>query len=261
MARVLVGGFLRSGTTLVQNVLCGGAGVHPMVGEVLPLRGHVQGLARTLAFWEEHSRDYFDDKADAVRFFGGQIGAFLDRTQARFGSEHLVLKHPQLTPHFPLLAAAVPELRFVVVVRDPRDVVASALEARARGADEFERMPPREIAALWADYHQRALRTEPPEYAERLHVLRYEDLVRSPGPVVQRMAAAVGIDLSGFDPRAAPSPEQQGPDRRRRALHSPLYGQALTPKRVGRWRQVLGPDQVAEVEAVTGGLRGAFGYS
>lgn len=261
MSRVFVGGFLRSGTTLVQTVLCTAPGVHAMVREVVPLRGPVQGLARTLAVWEEHSRDYFDDKADAVRFFGGQIDAFLERTRARWGATHLVLKHPQLTPHFPLMAAAVPALRFVVVVRDPRDVVASALEARARGADEFERMSAGDIARLWCDYHHRGLNSALPDYEGRLHVLRYEDLVRRPGPVARRMAEAVGLDLSAFDPTAALAPDQQSPDRRGRALHSPLYGQALTPRRVGRWRQVLDARQVAAIEAPTAALRRAFGYA
>jgi len=255
-----VGGFLRSGTTLVQSVLCAAPGMHGMVGEVLALRGPVEGLARTLMYFDQHGRDYFDDPADAVAVFGGQMQAFVERARARWGCTHVALKHPQLTPQFPLMARALPDARFVVVVRDPRDVVASALEGRARGADEFEGWPPRQIAAMWSRYATQALQSTDADYTRRLHVVRYEDLVRSPGPAVQKLAAATGLDLSGFDPEATVAPELQSGDRPTRPLHSPLYGRALSPKRIGRYAQVLTPAQVAAVEAATGPVRAALGY-
>jgi hypothetical protein len=74
----------------------------------------------------------------------GSIRNFvLDAAAATFpdlGKEdYLVIKEPNGSVGAPLLMEALPESRMILLVRDPRDVVASSLDARREGGWNYER--------------------------------------------------------------------------------------------------------------------------
>jgi hypothetical protein len=83
----------------------------------------------------------------------------LDSAAARFpevagkGGRHLIIKEPQGSMGAPLLMEALPESRMILLVRDPRDVVASNLDAHKKGT--------------WtADLMRKGGREKPPSLAE-----------------------------------------------------------------------------------------------
>jgi Sulfotransferase domain len=83
-------------------------------------------LGRYKEVWLGSIRDLIMNTASA---------AFPELTQ----DDYLVIKEPNGSVGAPLLMEALPESRMILLVRDPRDVVASSLDARREGGWHFER--------------------------------------------------------------------------------------------------------------------------
>jgi hypothetical protein len=274
MATVFVGGSQRSGTTLVQTILCRSSGANPMVGEVKYLRQMVQAYAFGKRMFGSETNDYFDNPEELRRFHGGLLESFLAHARARFKSSHLVLKEPHLTMVFPELAELVPEARFVCVVRDPRDVIASMIEVgqklAASGikneamADTFARRNMREMCKHYLSFYLPALRSASAEFMARSLFLRYEDLAQAPEAALETLTKFTGLDLGGFDAaREDPGTGKvdfQSVNDYRKAWVTELYGKKISESRIGAFRKVLKPKEVAEIAQHCRGIMQRFRY-
>jgi sulfotransferase family protein len=148
--------------------------------------------------------------------------------------------------------AVWPDARFVHVVRDGRDVVASHL----RSGYEWAYRTAAEAATGWT----RIVSTVPRrELNNRLFELRYEDLVADPEPVLRQLLAFLELRWHEAVLRH---------DRTHHALATHPYDHpsadaATRPIGVdaaGRFRRDLTTRQLAEVEAIAGSVLRAWGY-
>jgi hypothetical protein len=148
-----------------------------------------------------------------------------------------------------LIYATRPDaVRVIHLVRDGRAVAASAI--RRRGQE------PQIAARIWKRENQHlrlVLRSMP---AGQIHRLRYEDLCEAPERELRGVCDFLGLD---FEPAMV--------QLWYRPVHN-IPGNPLLFKdrqrsiaKDERWRRDLSPDQLAEVERVTGPLNRAFGYS
>lgn len=117
------------------------------------------------------------------------------RGQARWG-----WKEPRTTATLPFWRALVPDLRFVVCLRNPLDVYSSAYRARLRQTWQYEATFEGTMA-LWRYYTELALRQTRPE--ERV-IVSYEDYFRDHRKVLEPVWAFLGLD-----PVAIGTPEDE----------------------------------------------------
>lgn len=262
MGLVFIGGYLRTGTTMLQTVLCSSPECNPMIGEAIFLRGIVETYWRCLEMFDLHAKYYFSDKEDLRQLCEKYVRDFVKKTARRYDDpKHLVLKHPQLTYCFPLLHELVREARFLVVVRDPRDIVASAVTAQARGANEFEGETPQDIACCVFDYYWACLTCQSDTFRRNTMYVKYEELVQSPEDVVETIQEFTGIDLSQFDPAMGNvRTEVEFDNHKNRPLHSKRYGKGISPARVGRFADVLEQKVIADIERICRPLFEMFNY-
>lgn len=186
----------------------------------------------------------------------------LDGAGARFPGvgegEYLIVKDPHGSPGAPVLMEALPESRIVLLVRDPRDVVASILDSSREdgwrdGWEQVDLQDPDALARVRAElYLDSVTRAKQAYDAHEGHkaLVRYEDLRADPAGGLMRIFSDLGILVDGATVREVaesssweriPDKEKGGGKRRRKA-------------KPGGWREDLTPGQAREVEKITAPL-------
>jgi len=172
---------------------------------------------------------------------------------------YLVIKEPGGSVGAQLLMEALPESRMILLIRDPRDVVASWVDAHKEGAwhahEGLEDADKRTInSAKRYLHHVGQARRAYDAHGGRKAMVRYEDLRADTLEIMRRTYSELGISVKEADLARVVEKhswdnipeEEKGPGKRRRRA---------TP---GGWREDLTPEQAKTVERVTAPLLQEF---
>jgi Sulfotransferase family len=274
----------RSGTTLLRLMLDSHpelaippeTGFVPDVIRACGRRGTdaaaVVGLLREQRSWGDFDLDEAElqrriasaPRTDAASALRALYGLYAEgQGKPRWGD-----KTPAYVKRMPMIERALPEARFVHVIRDGRDVALS----RARRAIR-EPAPPERAAETWRN---RILRAR--DQAGRLdHYLevRYEDLVTDTESTLRRVASAIELE---WDPAMlryhehawerlaeisrdlpAKGSKAERPGAERAAAHA-LAKEPPAPDRIAAWREGMDEPDRAAFESVAGDLLAELGY-
>ena len=270
--RFLIVGTGRSGTTLVQRLCCELADVW------VPAETHYWQLAEQGAHRFEYPlrrrvrADFVDWvltelKERELPVTPGHVMDEVRRRERRVGLFHIFESLvAALSPARPVLGEKTPghllwwehlttaqqHLKLIAVVRDPRAVLASQRSVPWGEPDVFA------LAERWL-LHQRAIVDAARLLGkQRCLVLRYEDVAADPEAHRARIASFLGVsdewealreDLLDAHPLFAP----------REQWKAEAVG-AVTTERITSWPGVVGPSDVAVIEAVTAELMSRFEY-
>ncbi len=247
---VFVLGFMRSGTTLVGQVLAG----HPDV-VVLEERDPLQAAAEqflgseagfnSLAGLADTELDVLrEDYWERMREFGLEVNGKV-----------VVDKHPLNTLKLPLIAKLFPGAKILFAMRDPRDVVLSCFRRHfALNPATFAFLQLTEAAEFYDQVmHVAALfrRTLPLTVRE----VRYEDVADQFEATVRALCPFIGIEwsetMSDFSATAGAL-----------SIHSPSAPQlrrGLSQESIGRWRNY--EEQMAPILPLLQPWVDRFGYT
>ncbi|MCL6650032.1 MAG: sulfotransferase [Chloroflexi bacterium] len=164
------------------------------------------------------------------------VDSFLVQTAARKGTPAVV--GATVHRHFDRLLRIWPDARFIHMLRDPRDVGRSVIAKGWAGNMWTAVVRWIEAEQLWAALRGRL---EP----DRVHEMRYEELVRNPEGELDRLCRFLGV---AYDPAMLDYANHE------RGFERP------NPSRIGQWRGKLRPDEVRLAEARLGSMLTERGY-
>jgi hypothetical protein len=271
-------GVSRSGTTLLRLMIDSHSELAiPAETRFLPeLIARVDagaGVAETAAFLTEHRR-WGDFGLDALELRerldsigdptpGAAARAFYALYAEGQGKPRWGDKSPPYMTGMPAIATALPEARFIHLIRDGRDVAAS-LMARTWGMRR-----PRRIARRWvrevSTARRDALALAPGTYLE----VRYEELVADPERVLRAICAHVELTFEPamlrFHERAETrlAELRDLPGHRSAAERATQFERVREPvsgSRVGAWREALAAEDIAAFQSVAADLLAELGY-
>lgn len=262
-ATAFVVGCARSGTSILGEAL----GAHPEVAYLF----EASFVWNALAPQRGDDRLVATDASAEVKAAAPR--ALEEATQGHPGSV-LLEKNPKHVLRIPYLAAIFPGARFIHILRDGRDVVASLMfrnrgeswgHLKVPGWKELLTRYPSANHVRCAHQWREAVRTARQDAADLglgpQHYLevRYEELLAEPRTVVGRVLANLGLDLhpsvEAFLPRIQDATE--GSYHARRQVRHYVENHS---RRKGRYLENLSPEQLRDIEEVCGDLLAELGY-
>jgi hypothetical protein len=262
----MIVGTARSGTTLVQRLACELPGVivppeTHLLSDLLPdLANRERSFPLAEPALSEELERYcrrpymrgvaLDPAAvtaavggvalNGVHLFGGVVRALAGDDATIVGEktpDHLLWWEP--------LARALPQLRLVIVVRDPRAVHASFAAAGWGGGPVLD-------AQRWrADV--RVVRAAVRSLGDRALLLRYEDVVTEPAGAREALRRHLGAECGTATIERSLFPEWE-------TWKAPASG-SITSAGVERWRQVVSPRDSTAIAAICRHEMGWLGYA
>lgn len=179
--------------------------------------------------------------------------------------DYLVIKEPNGSAGAPLLMEALPESRMILLIRDPRDVVASTLDGAKRGnwlhewrqkndtpdadPDSFVRLR----AAAYAQHAGNAKRAFDAHRGRKV-LIKYEDLRADPLGTLKRVYSA--LEIPANEAQLARAVEKHAWENIPEGKKG--EGKFYRKAKPGGWGEDLTPEQVRIVEEATAPLLNEF---
>jgi LPS sulfotransferase NodH len=264
---VLILGVRRSGTTLLRVVLDRSAELAvpdesyfvPQLAErhgaAIDVDDFVDDLRRlpTLREWDVPVEEVRPRLRQGMPL-GEAIAAVYETYAARRGKARWGDKTPMYMAHLPLLERLFPTALYVHLIRDGRDAATSFLSMPRGIVTEGWAHPrtPAGFACQWRTEVE-AARALGRRAGTRYREVRYEDLVRAPAAVVERVCGFAGLAFEPSMLAYADEVDVSAKPHQQRLREAPRPG-------VRNWRSELSADDAAAFEAVAGALLAALGY-
>lgn len=191
----------------------------------------------------------------------GPTARFLERIGRAYANERHARIWGEKTPAHALWLPQVRDLfpcaRALLMVRDPRDVLASYDDRWNKGRRSTDYLIT--TAALLKYYLLHLLHRKgfPPE---QVHCVKYESLTAQPSAELERICHFLGVDFEpsmlNFYQRQADVENEMAEGR-----HHLLLSRPATTDHIGRYKKALSPSQIAIVERLLGEEMRALGYT
>ena len=260
----------RSGSTWLGSMMGGLDGCamwnEPLVGNLFGnfhyFRVGGRKSGRQYILGEPYKETWLGPMRDLV--LGGAAARFPEVAEGGY----LIIKEPNGSIGAPLLMEALPESRMIFLIRDPRDVVASSMDARSEGSwlserreaqrrtSKPDRNPNVYVRMRANSYVQQIEKTGQAYRAHGGHkvMVRYEDLRADTLETMKRIYTALEIPVEEAELARSVEknsweniPEQEKGEGKKRRKAKP-----------GGWKEDLTARQVEIVEEITGPLLNEF---
>lgn len=249
IAPILILGTPRSGTTLLQTLLCAHSQLCGPAAEtsgILMFRNAFE--PRYADFSAEEQIAKTEKSIDVIDFYR----RYCQRLCTREGAHAVVDKMIGVSPYFiRLVARHLPRAKLVYISRDGRDCYCSA----RHNPYIPQRQSLARFARLYARNEKRRLRYLAPLSCH--YHLRYEDLVSRVTQELPTLMHFLGYEFEAQ--QLAAGAGVRSLEMRKAPYHANLEN-AIEPRSVGRFRDELTPAEVAEFEYHAGGVLRGLGY-
>lgn len=256
---IIVGGCIRSGTTLLRTMLDSHPNVAAGPETWLFVGRHADGFP-WLADEYGLSREYVREMAASSPSLPEFIERFLGEYAERMGKGRWAEKSPGNVMRLGYIFRHYPRAKFIHVIRDGRDVVCSIVSQRERLRKQGIDTPVDGTTADRIRFWLRAVHAGlawrgDPRYLE----VSYESLVHNPEAEARRVLDFIGEPWC--DDVLNANEVQKTRTQRINEYGTPEVHKPIFKGSIGRWQSDLSPADIAVCHRIGGKLLAQLGYS
>ncbi|MCG5245315.1 sulfotransferase family protein [Methylorubrum extorquens] len=255
---IFVGGAPRTGTTILHALICTSQNTNDYIAECSYLTNMLMPYFFGLESWDIHTKHFFSSHDEFFRYHSNIISHIVKKIHQQLGGPaRLTLKDPIMTRFFHHVAQMLPQARFVVIFRDPRDTILSRLNVTRRlqnGVDPST--ADLESACYEYNISYSGIIAHPHIMNHRMVVLNYNDIARDKWlPALERFG------LYGINPDKTWSSEKtQISEYRSDPWSTNLYGAPPSSLSVNRHESDLDRKTADYIMEQCGWVGKAFGF-
>lgn len=255
---ILIGGSPRSGTTLLQGMICDGNKVNPLMPEVSYLLDLLEINRRWNTYGDKKSSLYFGSVEKMKSFCRVAVEKFITGIPFINKYEFVCLKDPLLANYVEeIISIFSSEVMLILMIRDPRDVIASMISVEKRKieieGDEYKQiMSFDDIVEFIYQFFYNIMNYK----GSNVFVLKYENLVLGKTEEVNEFLGMVinekpyGSSMLDFSLE-----KQTNPFITDKYTKSDVMDDSL-----GAYKKILTADQIKKINIVFSGVMEYFNY-
>lgn len=255
---IVVCGPPRSGTTWLNRELCNIPTAFPFLPECSLLTKQVELYNLTLHYSDpQRFQAYFATQQNLLSYFRANVARLVDQVailNQKPGAKTLVLKDPCLCLYLEDIKDVLPSHKLIVLVRDPRDVLASMKNVAARKKQKWNM----EMAANELLNYYNQIRNHQRCADKNSIFLRYEDIVVGKTTILQNFLQQKYEDVAFMQTDVISVGDQLDLSD---PFFSELYLQPTTSKKIGSYTKILSGIEIGYIENVFSGVMQQWSYS
>jgi len=239
---------------MMQGIICSDRKAFPVTRECAYLSQLLAVYKNEKDNWSYHTHDYFDSKQHFHEYHGRIVADYMDHIRSRWGEGLIVQKQPVMVKYFPELLEFFPASKFLVMVRDPRDAIASQFvryAGRPMGADRNVL----KFLQLYVDRYRRVLGLRE-SFGDRLLYVFYEKLVSNSADMLPAIRRHTSLDIP-WDYETSTWVSKRPPDDE---SASPLDGKTISSSSIGNYKAVLVDEEITKIERNRDKINTMFGF-
>lgn len=253
---IVICGPPRSGTTWLTRQLCSLSTAFPFLPECSLITQQIGLYVRTLSYEYTRFHAYFSNEQNLLSFYRKGIAELVDlvaNLNQKTGASTLILKDPMLCLYLENAKSLLPAHKLIVLVRDPRDVVASWKNVASRKKQKWN------VAATANEvlsYYNQIKMHQEHAYQDSIFV-RYEDLVIGQTSLLQKFLQLGNENLAFSDADISVVREKTNfldP------CFSELYLKETTSEKIGSYTKSLPKNEVEYIEGIFSSVMQHWGY-
>lgn len=248
----------RSGTTWLNRELCNAATTFPFLPECTLLTQQIELYHRTAHYCDQQRiQAYFSTQENMLDYFRENLAKLINQTariNQKSNATTLILKDPCICLYLTDLKDLLPPHKLVVLVRDPRDVLASMKNVTAKKQQKWD---VQDAAEQLINYYYQIGNHQQRADKDCLFV-RYEDIVAGEKTtMLQDFLQLPVMSAMSRNPGIAAMREQLNPSD---PFYSELYLQPTTSEKIGSYAKILSRNEIRHIETTYSGVIRHWGY-